>query len=345
MRAGAVAATTVFDVLGALALAVVATGVVWVGGGRLESTADGLAAHYRLPPVVQGAVVAAVGSSFPELSSVVLSTLLHGDFDLGVGAVVGSAIFNILVIPAASALATRRPLDSNRDLVYKEAQFYMLSVAVLLLTFAFAVIYEPLGGLSGTFTRPLAVIPLALYALYIFVQYQDTADHRADADPVDGDPTRLWLLLVGSLVLILVGVEALVQAALTLGDALGTPAFLWGLTVVAAGTSLPDAIVSVRAARDNNAETSLANVLGSNIFDLLVAVPAGVVLGGATPIDFAFAAPMMGVLVAATIVLFTVIRTDLELTRSESLLLLALYAAFVAWLALETAGVTDLIPT
>ncbi|MDH5018916.1 sodium:calcium antiporter [Halobacterium rubrum] len=334
-----------FDVLGALALAAVATGVVWVGGARLESAADGLAAHYRLPPVVQGAVVAAVGSSFPELSSVVLSTLLHGDFELGVGAIVGSAIFNVLVIPAASALATSRPLDSNRDLVYKEAQFYMLSVAVLLLTFAFAVIYEPIGGLSGTFTRPLAAIPLALYGLYLFVQYQDTADHRSDADPVDGDPTRLWLLLLGSLALILVGVEALVRAALTLGDALGTPAFLWGLTVVAAGTSLPDAIVSVRAARNNNAETSLANVLGSNIFDLLVAVPAGIVLGGATPIDFAFAAPMMGVLVAATIVLFTVIRTDLELTRSESLLLLALYTAFVAWLALETAGVTDLIPT
>ena len=336
------------DVLGALALAVVATGVVWVGGGRLESSADGLATHYRLPPVVQGAVVAAVGSSFPELSSVVLSTLLHGDFDLGVGAIVGSAIFNILVVPAASALATRQPLDSNRDLVYKEAQFYMLSVAVLLLTFAFAVIYEPLDGLSGTLTRPLAGIPLALYALYLFVQYQDTADHRAGADadnPADGNPTRLWLLLAGSLALILVGVEALVRAALTLGDALGTPAFLWGLTVVAAGTSLPDAVVSVRAARDDNAETSLANVLGSNVFDLLVAVPAGVMLGGATAIDFAFAAPMMAVLVAATIVLFTVIRTGLELTRREAVLLLVLYATFVAWLALETAGVTALIPT
>jgi cation:H+ antiporter len=136
-----------------------------------------------------------------------------------------------------------------------------------------------------------------------------------------------------------------VRAALTLGDALGTSAFLWGLTVVAAGTSLPDAVVSVRAAKDDNAETSLANVLGSNVFDLLVAVPAGVVLGGATAIDFAFAAPMMGVLVAATIVLFTVIRTDLALTDHEAYALLGLYAAFVAWLALETAGVTDLIPT
>jgi len=337
----------VLDVLGALAVAALATGVVWVGGGRLEAASNGLATYYRLPPVVQGAVVAAVGSSFPELSSVVLSTLLHGDFDLGVGAIVGSAIFNILVVPAASTLLTDEPLDSNRDLVYKEAQFYMLSVAVLLLTFAFAVIYEPQGGLSGTLTRPLVGIPLALYALYIFVQHQDTADYRAEASPPTDhlDPTRLWLLLAGSLALILVGVEALVRAALTLGDALGTPAFLWGLTVVAAGTSLPDAVVSVRAARDDNAETSLANVLGSNVFDLLVAVPAGVVLGGATVIDFAFAAPMMGVLVAATIVLFTVIRTGLELTDREALALLALYAAFVAWLALETVGLTDLIPT
>ncbi|MFC3477946.1 sodium:calcium antiporter [Halobacterium litoreum] len=332
-------------VAGALAVAAVATAVVWVGGSKLEQSADDLATHYHLPPVVQGAVIAAVGSSFPELSSAVLATYLHGDFALGVGAIVGSAIFNILVIPAASALAADGPLDSNRDLVYKEAQFYMLSVAVLLLTFAFAVIYNPTTGLSGTITRPLALIPVALYGLYLFVQYQDTADHRAGTEAPTGSVAREWAVLAGSLAIILVGVEALVQAALTLGDALGTPAFLWGLTVVAAGTSLPDTVVSVRAARDDNSETSLANVLGSNVFDLLIAVPAGVLVAGSTVVDFEFAAPMMAVLVAATIVLFTVTRTDLELTDREAYTLLALYATFVVWLGLETLGVTNVIPT
>ena len=333
------------DVLGALALAAVATGVVWAGSMRLERSADRLAAHYRLPPVVQGAVVAAIGSSFPELSSAVVATLLHGEFELGVAAIVGSAVFNILVVPAAATLAAPGPLGTNRNLVYKEAQFYMLSVAVLLLTFAFAVIYYPQPGLAGTVTPQLAAMPLALYGLYLFLQYQDTGDYRTDEPHADVDAVKHWAVLGASLLVILVGVEGLVRAALSLGEALGTPSFLWGLTVIAAGTSLPDAIVSVQAARSENATTSLANVLGSNVFDLLVAVPAGVLVAGGTVIDFRRAAPMMAVLVFATIALFALLRTDLELTAREAAFLLALYAAFVAWLALETVGVANFVPT
>jgi len=72
-----------------------ATGVVWTGSDWLESSSVSLAAHYRLPPVVQGGVIAAVGSSFPELSSTVLATLVGGELEVGVGVIVGSAIFNI----------------------------------------------------------------------------------------------------------------------------------------------------------------------------------------------------------------------------------------------------------
>ncbi len=78
----------------------------------------------------------------PELASVLLATLRHGEFELGVGAIVGSAVFNLLVIPGVSVLVGGR-MDTNRDLVYKEALFYMLAVAVLLLTFSLAVIYYP----------------------------------------------------------------------------------------------------------------------------------------------------------------------------------------------------------
>jgi Ca2+/Na+ antiporter len=78
--------------------------------------------------------VVAVGSSFPEFSSVVISTVFHGEFSLGVGAIVGSAIFNLLVIPAFSALASEQ-LESTRDIVHKDAQFYVISVLVLFIVF------------------------------------------------------------------------------------------------------------------------------------------------------------------------------------------------------------------
>ncbi|MFB6250984.1 MAG: sodium:calcium antiporter [Halobellus sp.] len=323
----------------------VATAFIWLGSGWLETSAERLSAYYGLPAVVQGSLVVAVGSSFPELSSVVFASLA-GVFDMGVGAVVGSAIFNILVIPALSGLASGQPLETNRTLVYKEAQFYMIAVSVLVVTFALAVIYVPVTGgspLVGQLTRPLALIPLGLYGLYIFIQWQDVSDH--DAERVDdGVPVvRRWVLLAAGLLVILVAVEQLVGSVEALSRTFGVPDFLAGVTVLAAATSLPDLLVSVRTARDGRAVTSLANVLGSNTFDLLVAIPVGVVIVGAVPIDFAVAVPMMGVLTLATILLFGVLRTDLSLTNSEAYALAASYALFVVWVIAESLGMTQLI--
>lgn len=329
-------------------IAIVSTGVVWKGSGLLESASIRLSAWYSLPEIVQGAIVVAIGSSFPELSAAVISTAIHGEFELGVVAIVGSALFNILVIPAISGLVAREQLRANRDLVYKEAQFYMIAVAVLMLTFSFAAIYHPTdsvpGAISGEMTRWLALMPLALYALYVFVQYYDTFEDPNHVDTSGIRPGREWLKLAVSLILILAGVEGLVRSAVNFGEIFGTPPFLWGITVVAAGTSVPDAFVSIRAARDGRAVTSLANVLGSNTFDLLVCIPAGVLVAGTAVINFSVAAPMMGLLTLATVALFLMLRTRMALSRFEAGVLLALYLVFLGWISLETLGRVDLVP-
>jgi cation:H+ antiporter len=338
---GILPATPAVDV----AVVAVATALIWLGSGWLEASAEHLSTYYGLPPVVQGSVVVAVGSSFPELASV-LVTALGDAFGMGVGAIVGSAIFNILVIPALSGLASRGPLDANRTLVYKEAQFYMLAVSALVITFALAVIYFPVDGgtaLDGTVTRPLALIPLGLYGLYLFIQWQDVGDHESDDRGRDVDVLREWGRLAAGLLVILLAVELLVGAVEGLNATFGIPEFLAGVTILAAATSLPDALVSVRAARGGKAVTSLGNVLGSNTFDLLVAIPLGVLVAGSAPVSFAVAAPMMGVLTVATVLLFTVLRTDLTLTNTESYALLGTYLLFVAWVVGETVGVVDLV--
>jgi cation:H+ antiporter len=274
---------------------VVMTVVIWVGSSWLEGASEQLSEHYGLPQVVQGSVVAAVGSSFPELATVAFAALLTNSLGLGVGAVVGSAVFNVLVIPAVAAIATEDNIESNRMLVYKEAQFYMLAVSVLVITFAMAVIYYPdtsVDYLAGEVTRPLA--------------------------------------------LILGAVHQLVEAVEALGLAFGIPEFIMGVTVAAGATSLPDALVSVRAARDDRGVASLANVLGSNTFDLLVAIPVGVLILGDASFNFAMAVPMFAVLTLATVLLFTVLRTDLHLSTPESAALLVSYLLFVAWVVVET---------
>jgi cation:H+ antiporter len=327
-------------------LIVIATGVIWVGSGWLESSAEELSAHYGLPAVVQGSVVVAVGSSFPEFTSVVF-TAINGVFDMGVGAIVGSAIFNILVIPGLAGLATDDELEASRTIVYKEAQFYMLAVSGLVITFALAVIYDPVtttDSLAGEIGRPLALIPLALYGLYLFIQWQDVSDYEAGERPDDVAVGREWGKLLAGLLLILVGVEQLVGSVDSLGATFGIPEFLAGVTIIAAATSLPDTLVSVRSARDGNGATSLGNVLGSNTFDLLVAIPVGVLIIGAVTIDFGVAVPMLGVLTLATVILFAFLRTDLSLTTPESVSLLVLYTVFVVWVVAETLGVTQVLP-
>jgi cation:H+ antiporter len=317
-----------------------ATVAIWKGSDWLEATSEQLSAYYGLPMVVQGAIVTAVGSSFPELASVVFAGLA-GSLELGVGAIVGSAIFNILVIPGVAGVATETPVESSRTLVYKEAQFYMLAVSVLLITFALGVIYYPVASerLQGEVTRPLALIPLALYGLYIFIQYQDTSDHDVELDRDGIDIRRQWAYLLVSLIVILIAVEQLVHQVEAIGVELGVSQFLLGVTIIAAATSLPDTLVSVRAARDDRGVASMANVLGSNTFDLLVAIPVGIMLVGATAIDFAMAVPMFGALTGATILLFTLLRTDMVLTRPESYVLVVAYFVFVAWVLAEVTGI------
>jgi cation:H+ antiporter len=324
----------------------VTTGVIWFGSGWLEEASDRLAAYYGLPQVVQGAIISAVGSSMPELVAVVAAGLT-GSLALGVGGIVGSAIFNVLVIPALAGVVTDDDIESSRTIVYKEAQFYMLAVSTLLITFALAVIYYPVAGapMEGTITRPLALIPLGLYGLYIFIQYQDTAEHQPDEEATGVNSRRQWVRLGVGLATIIVAVHFLVEAVSTLGTEFGINQFLLGVTIIAGATSLPDALVSVRAARQERGVASVANVLGSNTFDLLVAIPVGIMIVGDEPINFAMAVPMFAVLTAATVGLFTVLRTDLSLTDGEAAGLLGIYALFVGWVILETLDIAvDLLP-
>lgn len=328
-------------------VAAAGTLLVWKGSGLLESASNSLSTHYGLPDIVQGALIVAVGSSFPELSTVVVSTLVHGEFELGVAAIVGSALFNILVIPGLSGLTQKQQLTTNRDLVYKEGQFYLIALAILLLTFSLAAIYNPLssgdGAIRGEMGRGLALLPLALYAVYVFMQYQDTIDHEPDRERTRIRPWVQWLRLGIALTAILIGVEGLVRAAVHFGDLLHTPGFLWGVTIVAAGTSIPDAFVSIRAARQGRGLTSTANVLGSNVFDLLCCIPIGVLIAGSAPINFSVAVPLLATLILATFVLFLMMRTKMLLSHGECWILLSLYGLFVIWITLENFGVIDLV--
>lgn len=332
----------------------VGAALLWFACSRLEESTHRLAEHYGIPDAVKGSVLLAVASSMPELATALLALPVHDDFELGLSAIIGSAIYNILVIPAFSVYARGRPLDANRDLIYREGQFYLVSVAVLMLVLSLAVIYNgPTPQLvtadgrrifQGSLTRYLAVFPLLLYGLYLFIQYEEVKRQRSDHPRKKGiDALREWGILVVSIAIILVGVEMLLRVAITLGSLLNTPTFLWGMTIVAGATSLPDTFVSVRASVLGRTESSVSNVLGSNVFDLLVAVPAGVMVTGTILINYTQIVPMMVFLVVATIVMLVFMLRDMRLSLRESHAMMILYALFGVWMTLEAFGVMDLL--
>lgn len=327
--------------------------LLWLACSRLEEATHHLAEHYGIPDAVKGSLLLAVASSMPELMTALLAFPVHGDFELGLAAIIGSAIYNILVIPAFSVYARGRPLKANRDLVYREAQFYLVSVAVLMLVLSLSVIYygpQPTvleNGrriFHGEFSRMLALFPLLLYGLYLFIQFEEVKRQRPEHPRKAGiNALKQWGILLGCVLLILIGVEALLRVAIGLGETLGTPTFLWGMTIVAAATSIPDTFVSVRASVMGRTESAFSNVLGSNVFDLLVAVPLGVMLTGAIAINFTQIVPMMAFLVLATIVMLVFMLRDMELTKNEATAMLVLYASFGVWMTLEAFGVMDLL--
>lgn len=332
----------------------VGTALLWFACSRLEESSHRLAEHYGIPDAVKGSILLAIASSMPELMTALLALPVHADFELGLSAIIGSAIFNILVIPAFSVYARGRPLEAHRDLIFREGQFYLVSVAVLMLVLSLAVIYGgggstlPADGegriFRGEFTPFLASFPLMLYGLYVFIQLEEVKRQRDDHPRKEGiNAAREWGVLAGTIVLILIGVEMLLRVAITLGDVLETPTFLWGMTIVAAATSLPDTFVSVRASVLGRTESSVSNVLGSNVFDLLVAVPAGVMLSGAVIINFTQIVPMMTFLVVATIVMLVFMLRDMRLSVGEAHVMMVLYVLFGIWMTLEAFGVMSLL--
>ncbi len=329
-----------------LGVLLVASIVVWKGGGLLERSAEKLALYYRLSPTLKGSVVLAVGSSFPELSTTVVSTLLHGKFDLGVSAIIGSAIFNILVIPGLSAVLAHG-VQSRWMLVVKDVQFYLTSIVVLLLTFALAVIYHPAGQapLQGKVTRALAIIPVLFYGLYLYLQREENKAYQQENNAASHGGIKVykeWGKFVLSLILIVLSVEGMIRAAIFMGGYFNMPDFFWGAVVLAAATSLPDAVVSVRAAIHKEGIASLSNVIGSNIFDLLIAVPAGVLIAGSALADFSVALPMTAFLALTTVVLIFMLITKQSLSRREGFILLLAYLVFVSGVVLESLGVMHL---
>ncbi|WP_291995517.1 calcium/sodium antiporter [Candidatus Accumulibacter sp. ACC003] len=308
-----------------------------VGAELLVRGASKLALSFGLSPLVVGLTVVAFGTSSPELA-VSVQSAWSGQVDIALGNVVGSNILNVLFILGISALIA--PLLVHRQLIQQEVPV-MIGVSLLL----WALVAD--GGIS----RGDGLLLVGLLLAYNFVIIrQSRRENAAASEPAlaaDAAGGKAWdahwlvqaLLVVAGMDLLVLGAHWLVDAAVTLARRLGMSEAVVGLTIVAAGTSLPEVATSIMAAVRGERDIAVGNVVGSNIFNILavLGISASIAPGDlvVAPSILAFDLPVM---VAVAVACLPIFFTGHLIARWEGTLFLAYYAAYTTYLILDAAG-------
>jgi len=305
---------------------IVSLGVLLKAAGAFIRSAELIGLHFGLSPFVLGITVVAFGTSFPELVSGVTS-VIRGVPEVAVGTAVGSNVTNILLILGIAA-ALGNGLVVNHEIVRVDLPF-LFGSALMLWFFGF-------DGHVSTLEAILALAALAAYLLYAASSPGDPETavgvSAAVVRPVlaEGRPaleTGNWIALLGSAVFTQLGAYYTVESAVELAGLLSVGAEVVATTVVAFGTSLPELVVSARAAREGKPEVAVGNVIGSNVFNSLGVVGVSALFGTVT-VPESIAGFTLPAMVGATVLAFFVLQ-EREVTRWDAWLLVVLYLAFM----------------
>jgi len=298
-----------------------------VGAELLVRGASRLALAAGLSPLVVGLTVVAFGTSSPELATSINASL-KGQGALALGNVVGSNIFNVLVILGLSAIAA--PLRITSQIVRLDVPF-MIGVSVLV----------PLLALDHSLSRGegvlLLVLLLAYTAALIAIARRTGAQGEDEVAEPTGPAWKSLLLVAAGLGLLVVGSNALVASALVIARSLGLSELIIGLTIVAAGTSLPELATSVVATARGQRDIAVGNVIGSNTFNLLAVLGGAVLVAGDVPVATEALRFDVPVMVAVAIACFPMLVTGRTLSRAEGIVLVLYYLAYVGFLLLDAA--------
>ena len=318
-----------------LVLIVVGLVLLVAGGEIILRGAVGIATLARLTPAVIGLTVVAAGTSVPELA-VSATAAIRGSHDIAVGNVVGSSIFNLTFILGLAAMV--RPLAITGNTIRLE---YPVLALVTLMCLAVAD--------DGTISRLDATLFVATYvgfttylvtlvrnqinlseSLGLQAEVRELSSSISDEPP----PPRLWVclaLLVAGVALLGGGANATVAGAAELGRMLGLSERVIGLTIVAAGTGLPEVVTSLVSSIRGRDDVAIGNVIGSNLFNILGVLGINGLIAP-VPVAPAILASDNWWLLGVTLLIFPLIFTGRRLGRAEGFCLMATYAAYLYFL-------------
>ena len=303
------------------------------GADFFVESASSIAKRLRIPTFVIGLTIVAFGTSAPELA-VSLSAALKGSNDIAIGNVVGSNIFNILVVLGASAAIS--PIAVEKGLIKKDYPLSIFGVIILGLlsidTFLFKSPSMKLGHIDG-------LILLLVFAFFMYTTLRAGFKQRAATPQNDESNLPKWsigtsiIILIVGLAGIILGGNLSVDGAKEIARALGLSEALIGLTIVAIGTSLPELVTSIVAARKDESDIAVGNVIGSNIFNIFFILGTSAAISPMNVTD-SYLYDIL-VLLVISIVSFIPIAKTKKVNRSLGLIMLFAYVAYTAYLIMR----------
>lgn len=311
-------------------LFIVGLALILSGANALTDGASSIAKRMKVSELVIGLTIVAFGTSAPELAVSAISAI-KGNGDIALGNVVGSNLFNTLMIIGCTVLV--RPLKVSRLLIKKEIPLCILASFVLILLCADATEGCVAGGLS----RTDGLVLLCFMAIFLSHTFSIAAGEEQNASESGIKEMPLWraiLFSIGGLLFLIAGGESFVRGASGLARALGASESLIAVTIVAGGTSLPELATSVVAALKGRSEMAVGNVVGSNLFNIFLILGLSSTI---SPIKLAgIGAIDLGMVLLSSIVLWFVgvFYKERTITRVEGALMIALYVAYTLYLIL-----------
>ena len=251
-----------------------------IGGASLVRGASGIAHSFNVPNIVIGLTVVAFGTSAPELV-INVTGALQGKTDLAFGNAVGSNLANFGLVLGIAAIMS--PIYLQGQVIRREVPFLLLITAILLVM----VWDTPLSGTQALLDRGDAIILFLLFTVFVYFMVRDFISEEGDPLLVEGDNLsskasgngllNAALLLIG-LVLLVVGGEMTINNGVAVAKIMGVSEVVIGMFVLAVGTSLPELVTSGIAAYKKETDLALGNIVGSNIFNSLVVLPAAAII-------------------------------------------------------------------
>jgi len=309
----------IWEILLQVLLLAVGFGMLVKGADWFVDGAAGIAEKFGIPQLVVGLTIVAMGTSAPE-AAVSITAALKGTADIAVGNVVGSNILNILIILGLTGLITSVAVQKS-TLFYEMP--YMLLITVVLLF---------MGMHGGSVNLVEGIILWVLFILYLAYLFMMAKKGKQSAE--ESKETRpVWKLLFWGIlggVVVVLGSNVTVDSATALAEVIGLSEKFIGLTIVALGTSLPELVTSVTAAKKGNADIAIGNIVGSNIFNILFVLGTSALI---IPITFESSFIVDTIIsVAAGVLLWVATIKSKKLTRPWGIVMLLGYVAYFVYL-------------